>query len=364
LLADADRILLLLGSVTERRSKTNEVGFDRLHGKTFIRIETSAKAAIAKCVLAPAPHLHKINNNETRKQATNNLHTIMTSLVNKNIIITGATSGLGVDMAAAFSREGANVFIGGRRSDLGQKVALQTKSTFHVVDVADEESNRAFFQAAADHFGANAAGEGKHVVDYIFLNAGVEGNGSEMVVGTDAFNVSAYDFVFGVNVRGIVLGLQFGTQWLRSGGSFVFTSSGGSILPMPTVPFYAASKATVDALARSFAAQLAQSSDDHLKSLSIVTINPMVYETEMSDRMTGGNDEMLQYFASLLNPSKRVGKGFELAALVVDYARGAMTYQSGDSFVLDADTHFPLAEYFDRMKAVVAAATTATKVEL
>jgi NAD(P)-dependent dehydrogenase (short-subunit alcohol dehydrogenase family) len=288
----------------------------------------------------------------------------MTSLVGKNIIITGATSGLGVDMAAALSREGANVFIGGRRSDLGQKVALQTKTTFHLVDVADEASNRAFYQAAADHFGANAAaGEGKHVVDYIFLNAGVEGNGSEMVVGTDAFNVSAYDYVFSVNVRGIVLGLQFGTQWLRSGGSFVLTSSGGSILPMPTVPFYAASKATVDALARSFAAQFAQSSDDHLKSLSIVTINPMLYATEMSDRMTGGNDAMLQYFASLLNPSKRVGKGSELAALVVDYTRGDMTYQSGDSFVLDADTHFPLAEYFDRMKAVVAAATTATEVE-
>jgi hypothetical protein len=71
-------------------------------------------------------------------------------------------------------------------------------------------------------------------------------------------------------------------------------------------------------------------------------------------------------FASLLNPSKRVGEGGKPARMVVDcHARGALTmYKSDDSFVLDADTYFLLSEYSHRMKAVVAAATTATKVEL
>ena len=39
------------------------------------------------------------------------------SLSNKNIIITGATSGFGMAFAALLSKEGANVFIGGRRAD-------------------------------------------------------------------------------------------------------------------------------------------------------------------------------------------------------------------------------------------------------
>lgn len=217
-----------------------------------------------------------------------------------------------------------------------------------MVDVADEESNRAFFRAAAVHFG------GDQTVDHIFLNAGVEGNESEMVAGTDAFAVNAYDYVFSINVRGIVLGLQFGTRLLRPHGSFLLTSSGVSVQPFPTNPVYGASKAAVDALARSFAAQLAQSTDDHLRSLSILTVNPLVYASEMATRMTGGNDDIMQYFVTQFNPSQRVGQGHEYGQLMVDYARGAMPYQNGDSFAVDADTHFPLSEHSDRLKAAKA----------
>jgi NADP-dependent 3-hydroxy acid dehydrogenase YdfG len=64
------------------------------------------------------------------------------SLQGKNIIITGATSGFGVQMAATFSAEGATVFMGGR-ADTGLQVAHDTNSTFYVVDVADEASSQA-----------------------------------------------------------------------------------------------------------------------------------------------------------------------------------------------------------------------------
>jgi gluconate 5-dehydrogenase len=305
---------------------------------------------------------------QLRNSNNNNTNNKIMSLDGKNIIITGATSGLGVDMAAALSGAGARVFIGGRRSDRGEAVAQTTQTTFHVVDVADEESNRAFYKAAADFFGT-----ADPAVDYIFLNAGVEGNGSEMVAGTDAFSVQSYDQVFGVNVRGIVFGLQFGTPLLRPHGSFVWTSSGASIFPVPQAPFYAASKSTVDALAKSFAAQFAQSEDERLRTLSVVTINPLLYETDMASRFTGGSDEMLLNFATAMNPSKRAGQGSELGQLMVDYARGALPYKSGDSFVVDADTHFPLSEYFDRISKASAAqqeqeaattTTTDTRVEV
>jgi gluconate 5-dehydrogenase len=348
----------------------NQNGFDRLHGEDE-RSTRSDDDDDEHELDPPLPLSHKNENNKleettaSRKKQKTNM-----SLAGKNIIITGATSGLGVDMAAALSGAGARVFIGGRRSDLGEAVAQTTQTTFHVVDVADEESNRAFFKAAADHFGGDAA------VDYIFLNAGVEGNGSEMVAGTDAFTVQSYDQVFGVNVRGIVLGLQFGTPLLRPHGSFVWTSSGASIFPLPQAPFYAASKSTVDALVRNFAAQFAQSPDERLRTLSVLTINPLVYETDMSGRMTGGNNEILQHYATAMNPSQRVGQGRELGQLMVDYARGALPYMSGDSFVVDADTHFPLSEYHDRMSnasahqeqeaaaATKTMTTTDTKIEL
>ena len=76
----------------------------------------------------------------------------------------------GVALASLLSQEGANVFIGGRRTERGTTVASETSTTFHPVDVANEESNQIFFQAAEMHF------DGLEKVDFIFLNAGVEGS--------------------------------------------------------------------------------------------------------------------------------------------------------------------------------------------
>lgn len=73
------------------------------------------------------------------------------SLAGKNIIVTGATSGFGVQIAALMSNAGASVFIGGRRAGRGQKVAADTDSTFHQVDVVNEVSNEAFCAAAEKH---------------------------------------------------------------------------------------------------------------------------------------------------------------------------------------------------------------------
>lgn len=265
------------------------------------------------------------------------------SLQGKNVIITGATSGFGVHIAAALSAEGASVFIGGRRADKGAEVAITTNSTFHVVDVADEESNQQFFAAAEKHFGGK-----KQNVDFILLNAGVEGHSEETVIPT--LDVKTYDYIFNVNVRGVILGIQHGTPLLRHGGTFVMTSSAGSIVPFAGNPVYGASKAAVDSLVRSFAAQLADSRDERLRSLSMVSVNPTLYTTELSERFMGTDDkEVSAMFAKSFNPSQRVGKAEELADIVRDFVQGKLPYKSGDSFVTDADTHFPLNEYFDRM---------------
>ena len=62
-----------------------------------------------------------------------------------------------------------------------------------MVDVADDASNKAFFEAAANHFG------GDKTIDYILLNAGVEGSNDKTQV--QSLDVANYDFVFGINVH-------------------------------------------------------------------------------------------------------------------------------------------------------------------
>jgi NAD(P)-dependent dehydrogenase (short-subunit alcohol dehydrogenase family) len=265
------------------------------------------------------------------------------SLRGKNVVITGATSGFGIHIASALSAEGASVFIGGRRADLGAQVAKDTNSTFHVVDVVDQDSNQVFFAAAEKHFGGQS-------VDFILLNAGVEGNSEETVIPT--VEVKTYDYIFNVNVRGIILGVQYGTPLLRNGGTFVFTSSVGSIIPFSLNPMYGASKAAVDSLVRSYAAQLAASEDERLKSLSMVTINPTLYATAMSERFMGSDaDDVAMAFAKGSNPCQRIGQAKELAGIFLDFVKGNLPYTSGDNIGADADTHFPLNEYFGRLQA-------------
>jgi NAD(P)-dependent dehydrogenase (short-subunit alcohol dehydrogenase family) len=270
------------------------------------------------------------------------------SLQGKNVIITGATSGFGVQIASVLSAEGASVFIGGRRADRGEKVAKDTNSTFHVVDVADQESNQKFFAAAEKHFGGQN-------VDFILLNAGVEGDSMKTHIPT--VTVETYDYIFSVNVRGIILGVQYGTPLMRNGGTFVFTSSAGSILPFSGNPVYGASKAAVDSLVRSYAAQLADSQDERITSLSMVSINPTLYSTELSARFVGDlsgsvdDDEAALGFAKSFNPSQRMGHTEELAVIVRDFVQGKLPYKSGDTICADADTHFPLSEYLGRMQA-------------
>mmetsp|Transcript_61109 Transcript_61109/g.149616 ORF Transcript_61109/g.149616 Transcript_61109/m.149616 type:complete len:274 (+) Transcript_61109:364-1185(+) len=271
----------------------------------------------------------------------------MSSLNGKNIIITGATSGIGSKIAALLSSEGADVFIGGRRADRGEAVAEETNTTFHVLDVADEESNRKFFDAASNHFG------GTKTVDFVLLNAGVEGNNAEAQVSN--LSVSNYDYIYSVNVRGVILGMKYGIETLTDGGSILVTSSTVSIMTMGASPIYASSKAAVDSLVRSFAEQFAKSDDERIKSLSILSMNPTLYETDMADRFTGGEKTMLEGFAKMVNPSQRPGLTSELATIVRDYIHGDLPYKSGDTFAVDADTHFPLSEYFDRMNTAAKA---------
>lgn len=259
------------------------------------------------------------------------------SLAGKNIIITGATSGIGEGMAATFAKEGASVFIGGRRQEKGKEVAAATGTTFHVVDTADGDSNKAFFEAAAAHFG------GPESVDYIFLNAGVEGGLEDSSI-TSPKVVDNYDFVFGVNVRGVMYGFQYGTEQLRAGGGIVVTSSVASVFPVAIMPVYAASKAAVDSLVRCFAAQFKESDDDRIKSLSVYGVNPAVYGSEMVTRLFK-EDSAIEGMAKGFNISGRVGKPSELAQTMVELMQNKLPYNSGDSIAVDGDTHLPLTEY-------------------
>jgi NAD(P)-dependent dehydrogenase (short-subunit alcohol dehydrogenase family) len=132
---------------------------------------------------------------------------------------------------------------------------------------------------------------------------------------------------------------------MRKVGSFVFTSSASSIVPFHVNPLYGATKVAADSLVRSFTAQLAMSEDKCLKSLSVMSINPAIYLTEMSNRYVDFDDAMMLGFAKMVSPSQPIGLGSELAETVLDLVNVKLSYKSGDSICVDVNTHFLMSEH-------------------
>jgi NAD(P)-dependent dehydrogenase (short-subunit alcohol dehydrogenase family) len=247
-----------------------------------------------------------------------------------NVVITGATSGFGVDIASAFVQAGHKVVIGGRRADMGAEVAKKIGATYFQLDVADAASNKDFFNKAKKALGS---------FDYVLLNAGVEGEaGAPVEAGT--FDEKNFDHVFGINVRGTLLSQREALPHINSGGKIIYTSSIASLIPFPDGAIYAASKGALDSLAMSYAEQFKKSTDARLSSIQVYTVNPTLFLSPMVMRFCEDDMAKVNAFAIDLNPCGRPGKGVELAKTMMLIIGDECPYKSGDSIVCDGDQHW------------------------
>ena len=174
-------------------------------------------------------------------------------LQGKRCLITGAASGIGRAVAERFVAEGARV----AAFDLSEEglSRLQKDVAPDIVavrgDVRSNGDNERAVKAAADAFGG---------LDVFVGNAGLfdrfrnlsDLNGDEIS--------AAFDEVFGVNVKGYLLGARAALPELaRSGGAIVFTVSVAGFFTGGGGPIYTASKHAIVGLVRQLAVELAPS---------------------------------------------------------------------------------------------------------
>lgn len=175
-------------------------------------------------------------------------------LAGKNVLITGASGGLGERFAHVCAAHGASVVLGARRADrLAQVVdAIQRDGGTAMavsLDVTDEASIIAGFDAAQSRFGT---------IHGVIANAGIEVSGLAVDIKADDF-----DRVFAVNVRGAFLTAREGARrMLRAGnaadGRIVLISSITAKMTTPAILPYSASKAAVSHMCRSLAREWAR----------------------------------------------------------------------------------------------------------
>ena len=158
--------------------------------------------------------------------------------INKTILITGASSGIGEAAARELARTGARLFIGARRTerlaalarDLGGNVA------WRALDVTDPADFHAFADAAAGRFGG---------IDALVNNAGVM-----PLSALAAGKLDEWNRMIDVNIRGVLHGIaavlpRFVTQ---GSGHVVNVASVAAHMVVPTAAVYSATKHAVRAI--------------------------------------------------------------------------------------------------------------------
>lgn len=142
----------------------------------------------------------------------------------KTAIVTGAASGIGLGIAKALAHAGANIVLADLRPEpleVARKAieAIGVRAVGVTIDVSDAESVAAAGQAALDAFGA------LHIA---VNNAGVAMHGTPV----EQVTPEEWDWVIGVNVKGVINGIRTFVPMIRShgqGGHVVNTGSVSSL---------------------------------------------------------------------------------------------------------------------------------------
>jgi len=159
-------------------------------------------------------------------------------LEGKVALITGGTTGIGLATAQRFVKEGAYVFVTGRReAELNAAAKLMSG---HVTAVKADSSNL----DDLDKLFAQIKSE-KGRLDIVYANAG---GGSFAPIG--GISEQHFDHTFDTNVKGTLFTVQKALPLVPDGGSIIMTASTAGSTAMAAFSVYSAAKAAIRSFAR------------------------------------------------------------------------------------------------------------------
>jgi 3-oxoacyl-[acyl-carrier protein] reductase len=232
-------------------------------------------------------------------------------LAGKVAVVTGASKGIGAEIAKQLAAEGAAVVINysaskteadrvvaGITKDGGKAIAVQANMT-------KKSEIEALFAETKKAFGT---------VNILVNNAGVS---------EDHFHKH-----FNVNVLGPLLASQAAAKLFNSdGGSIINISSVVSTLAVPNGSVYSGTKGAVDAITRSLAAELAS------RKIRVNAIRPGMVETE-GTHAAGITESEMRKQVEAQTPLGRIGQPADIASLAVFLASNDASWITGENFLI------------------------------
>src|ERR1035438_3173932 len=168
----------------------------------------------------------------------------MNRLKDKRALITGGTSGIGLETARHFLKEGARVAITGKNPENLEMVRRELGS--EVLVIASDASSVAGQKSVAETVGQEFGG-----LDVLFVNAGIVEMRS-----LEQFDEAAFDRSIALNVKGPFFLIQALLPIFANPASIVLNASVNAHIGMPNTSVYGATKAALLSLARTLSGEL------------------------------------------------------------------------------------------------------------
>ncbi|MBN8821175.1 MULTISPECIES: glucose 1-dehydrogenase [unclassified Spirosoma] len=245
-------------------------------------------------------------------------------LTDKVAIITGASKGIGEDIARVFARFGAKVVVSSRKQDACDALAADIRAqggeaTGIAAHVGDSDQLRQLVEKTIATYGG---------IDILVNNAA-----SNPVFGPALeCDGGAFDKIMQANVKAPfeLSKLCYPSMKERGGGSVIMISSIAGHTPDPGLGIYSVSKASLNMLTKVLAKEWGTD------GIRVNAICPGLIKTKFSQALWQ-NEKILDHFTKRL-PIARMGNPDEISPLALFLASDASSYSTGSLFYADGGT--------------------------
>lgn len=223
---------------------------------------------------------------------------------NQNILLTGASSGIGYQLAKDLSIEGANLALTSRRIDLLEnlinEISGMSRVRIYKCDVTKKEEVKDLFSMVKKDFGK---------IDIAILNSGVAFRSSVL-----NYKSEEAEITFNTNVLGAIYCIeQLLPDFIEERkGVIVGISSLGDGKGFPKSGFYSASKAAFTILLESLRIELKK------YNVKVITVKPGFIKTAMTDK----NEFKMPLLMSVERASKIIIDGLKKDKPIIEFPFG------------------------------------------
>ncbi|MGD6854661.1 3-oxoacyl-[acyl-carrier-protein] reductase [Bacillus infantis] len=240
-------------------------------------------------------------------------------LEGKSAIVTGASRGIGREIALELARQGANVAVNysgseAKANETVEEIKALGRDAFAVkADVSDSEAVTAMMKETIERFGS---------IDILVNNAGITRDNLLM-----RMKEEEWDEVISINLKGVFLCTKAATRQMmkQRSGRIINVSSIVGVSGNPGQANYVAAKAGVIGLTKTSAKELAT------RGITVNAIAPGFISTDMTDKL---NEEVKEQMLSGI-PLGRLGEPSDIAKVALFLASEDSRYMTGQTLHVD-----------------------------